>query len=336
MSKGYLIKKLFFILPILLYLNTFVYAQNPEIFVAIFRGDLNYVQEFLANGGDVDTTGFRGMNLLHDSIFLDQTQIAMTLIEAGADINRPDTSGRTALYLALTRKNQTVVQALIERDAALDANSDWSKNFPPISLSEIVPSRCISDSYQTWIDANTHPDFLPYIEKYLSIKKEMTGQREFDYPVKILFYRSDSEVWRQVSRSVQKFDFQGAASTIFSNKHILINYDAWVTFSQTIRELTIFHELGHADLDRGHEPKGATSIMDPLQSSFLQDTDINEDPTLKQKLYKELFSKRGELGNQYIEGQIYPTTHISSDNPEICPVQTRLYLDETEASYGIF
>ena len=309
-------------------MNTFVHAQSPEIFTAINKGNLNYVQAFLDNGGDVNTTSFNEITILQYSISSNQTQIAMTLIEAGADIHRVNIFGKTALYLALLNKNQTVTQALIERDAALDANPDWSKTFPSINLLELVPSRCISDSYQTWINANTHPELLPYIEKYLSIKKDITGQGELDYPIRILFYRSDSETWRQVSRLAQKFTFQGAASTILTSKHILINYDAWVTFPETKKEVYIFHELGHADLNRVHEPKEAKSLMNSyyIQDLSLQNIDINEDMSLQQELYEELFLKRGPLGRQYIEGQIYPTTHLSIDNPEGCPVQTRLYL----------
>ena len=268
------------------------------------------------------------MTLLYYSISSNQTPIAMMLIKAGANINKPEKSGRTPFYLALRKKNEIVTQALMEKNAALDANSDWSKSFRPIQLIEIVSSKCISDSHQTWTSTNTHPAFLPYIEKYLSIKRDFTGQGELDYPVKILFYRADSEVWRQASRLAE---IQGAASTILSSKHILINYDAWMTFPETKKEMYIFHELGHADLDRGHTPKETISIMNPLyiQALSLQEIDINQDPTLQQELYEKLFSKRGNLEKQYINGQTYPTTHLSSNDPETCPVPTSLYLDET-------
>ncbi len=73
-GKKYFIKKLFFILTFLLFLSSFVYAQNFEIFTAIYKGDLNYVKEFLANGGDVDTSAFGGITLLRDAISFKQTR----------------------------------------------------------------------------------------------------------------------------------------------------------------------------------------------------------------------------------------------------------------------
>ena len=332
--KRIFVKKLFFISSLLsLSLNIPAYAQNTEVFEAISEGDLNYVQNFLDNGGDVNTTGFRGRTLLHSSISFNQTQIAVMLIEAGADINKPEKSRITPLYLAFMKKNQPVTQALLERNAVLNAKPDPSKSFhpPPINLAEIVSPKCISDSYQTWINANTHSEFLPYIEKYLSIKEEFTGQREFNYPIKILFYRSDSEVWRQFSRLAQKFTLQGASYTILINKHIVINYDAWMSFSETTKELTIFHELGHADLNRAHTLNKSTSIMSPAYNLrlFSQEININEDPALKQELHEELFSRTGILESNYIEGQVYLLNYLSSDDPNICPVKATLYLDET-------
>ena len=292
---------------------------------AIFRGDLNYVQEFLADGGDVDTSDEKGVTLLHEAIILRQTEIARALIEAGADINKPDILGRTAFYWALSTKNEEVTEDLITRDAVLDTNSDWSKPFLPIHLSELVPTSCIADSHQIWIDAKTHPEFLPYIEKYLTIKKEITGKEEFDYPIKILFYRSDNRVWRQVSRLAQRVGFEGVIITLIDSRHIVVNYDAWVTLPEMMKEILLFHELGHADLDRRHEEEAVTSLM-YTRRSFLQKLDLNEDPILRQELYEELFSKRGDFGSEYIEGQAYPT-HLSSDDPNMCPVKTRLFLN---------
>lgn len=255
------------------------------------------------------------------------------LIEAGADINKTNRSGLTALYFALRDRNQEVTQALIERDAILDANSNGSKFFIPINLMDFVKPWCISDSHQTWINANTHPEFLPYIEQYLSIKKDFTGQEGFDDPIKILFYRSDSGVWRQVSRLATKFTLQGAASSIPESRHILINYDAWAVFPEMTKQIHIFHELGHVDLSRGHTPRKTESIMNPFytQSLLLQGIDINKDPTLKQELYEELFSKSGDIGDTYIEIQAYLNSP-RGDALKTCSTPTRLYLDETNTS----
>ncbi len=269
-------------------MHSLAYAQGQyiDVFTAILIGDLDQVKEFLDTGADVDTINLVGETLLFHSIFFERTEITMTLLEAGADINKRDILGRTALYWAIIKRNQKVAKILIEREADLEPNSDASQVFSSINLGDIVPVECISDSPQTWIDAETHSEFLPYIERYLFTKKEITGQEGFDYPVKILFYRSDSEVWRQFSRLAEKFTLQGTTYYIPSSKHILINYDAWFTRPENVKEMLIFHELGHFDLDRNHEPKEAKSIMSVfyLQESFLQGIDINEDSTLRQEL----------------------------------------------------
>ncbi len=285
---------------------------------AMFRGDLEYVVESLLTGVDIDTSDEEGVTLLHEAIIFGQNEIAIALIEMGANINQPDSFGRTAFYWALKNRNEEMTEYLMARDAALDANADWSKRFWPIFLPELVPTSCIADFRQTWADAETHPEFLPYIERYLTIKNEITGKEEFDYPIKILFYRSDSETWRQVSRLARNFNFE-VMGTFFDSRHIIVN-----------KEIFLFHELGHADLDRDHEQEVVRSIM-YTQRSSLHKLDLNEDPILRQELYRELFSKRGDFGSKYIEGQVYPT-HLLNNDPNACSVQTRLYLDETNAA----
>ena len=228
-NKRYFIKKSLLTLSVLLFLNTSAHSQRiRDVFSHIFLRDLHQVRSFINNGGDVNTTRPTGETLLHYSIFFGYNQTTMALIEAGTDINQQDAAGRTALYWAIFFKNQEVTKVLIERNADLIPNSDGSKRFRPISLTYIVPGQCISDPYQTWINAETHPEFLPYIERYLSAKKEAIGQEELDYPIKILFYRSDSEIWRHISSLAEKYTFQGRALCVPNTKHILVNYDAWI------------------------------------------------------------------------------------------------------------
>ena len=107
-----------------------------------------------------------------------------------------------------------------------------------------------------------------------------------------------------------------------------------MSFSETIKELTIFHELGHADLNQNHTSKDSTSIMNPVYylRSLSQEININEDPALQQELYEKLFSKTERLGRRYIEGQIYPANHLSSDDPNTCLVKAKLYLNEVNTS----
>ena len=304
------------------------------MFSAIFSGNLSQVKSFIDNGGDIETATFGGETLLLHSIFFERTEIAMFLLENGADINHQDGWERTALYWAIMRRNQELTNILIERNANLIPNSDSSKRMRPISLTYIAAGQCISDPRQTWISAETHSEFLPYIEKYLSIKKEILDQEEFDYPIKILFYRSNSEVWRRVSSLSGRYFFQGMATCVPNTRHIVVNYDAWISLPEITKETHFFHELGHCDLDRVHEPKTAKSLMSIfyLQQLSLKGVDIHKDPVLKQKVYEEFFSPQRDdsFRRRYIEGQVYPSG-LKNNDDRACPVKTRLYLDDTKS-----
>ena len=307
-----------------LYSNSTIYAQEIDVFDAIAKSDLSQVEEFLANGGDVNTEGLIEQTPLHFSLLYDNTEMAMLFINFGVDINRKDSLGRTAFYWALIGRHEEVAKTLIERNADIIPNSDGSRFFRPVNLYDIVSSQCISNPPQTWINAQTHSEFVPYIERYLSAKKDVTGQSQLDYPVKVLFYRSESEVWRQVSRILTaNFTIQGTATCILNSRHILVNYDAWVNLSDNMKVVIISHELGHCDLSRDHTEE-VQSIMNTNYT--LSGVNINENSILRQELYKELFSKQGNLGNEYIE---YPID-LKSDDPEVCLTKTKLYLDEVD------
>ena len=311
----------------MLFLYDITYAQDIDVFDAIAKGDLSQVRAFLASGGDVNTGGLIEQTPLHFSLLYENTEMAMLFIESGVDINKKDSLGRTAFYWALIGRNERVAKTLMDRNAEIIPNADGTRIFRPINLRNLVPSWCVSDPPQTWINVQTHPEFLPYMERYLSVKEEIIGEGQLDHPVKILFYRSDSQVWRQVSRFLtERFTIQGTATCILNSRHILVNYDAWINLFEGMKELILFHELGHCDLRRDHEKEG-TSIMN-TNYTLLQETHISEDPIVRQKLYKELFSKRGDFGNEYVE---YPID-LKSDDPRICPAKTKLYLEETDSA----
>ena len=305
----------------MLFFYRVAYAQNIDVFDAIANDDLSQVEAFLANGGDVNTKGLIEQTPLHFSLLYENTEMAMLFIEFGVDINKRDSLGRTAFYWALIGRNEKVAKALIERNAEVIPNSNGSRIFRPVNLYNIVSSQCISDPPRVWINAQTHSEFLPYIERYLSVKEEIIGQSQLDYPVKVLFYRSESEVWRQVSQILTaNFTVQGTATCILNSRHILVNYDAWVNLSSNMKEVILFHELGHCDLSRDHTEE-LQSIMNTNYT--LSGVNINENSILRQELHEELFSKQGGLGNEHIE---YPID-LKSDDPEVCPTKTKLYLD---------
>jgi uncharacterized protein len=85
---------------------------------AIARGDLDDVKRHLQR----DPGAARGkpdakLSPLHQALLRRQGKIALFLLEKGADVQAPDTSGRTPLHLAVERGDAAMVKELLRRKA---------------------------------------------------------------------------------------------------------------------------------------------------------------------------------------------------------------------------
>jgi uncharacterized protein len=95
--------------------------RHPTIVDAIARGDIADVKLHLAadparrDGGKDDA-----LTPLHQASLRNRTEIAVLLLEAGADVNRPDSSQRTPLHLAVDRNNPALIETLLQRKARTD------------------------------------------------------------------------------------------------------------------------------------------------------------------------------------------------------------------------
>jgi len=83
-------------------------------------GDMESTKMLATAGARINDTNPIGSTPLMMAIRNDRTPVALYLIEKGADPNI-DQAGHTALHLAVARKNQEVVKALIERGAKVNA-----------------------------------------------------------------------------------------------------------------------------------------------------------------------------------------------------------------------
>jgi ankyrin repeat protein len=92
--------------------------ENASIDEAIARGDIEGVKKFL----DRDASLARGkpeakLSPLHQAILRRQSKIVVLLLERGADVQAPDSSGRTPLHLAVERADAAIVKELLRRKA---------------------------------------------------------------------------------------------------------------------------------------------------------------------------------------------------------------------------
>ena len=96
-------------------------------------GNLQRVQDLIQNWAEVNAWSKSGTDtMLTEAIWRSHEDIALALLEAGADVHVKDITGQTPLHLACKRGLEKVVQALIDRGGRVDvADAD---GLTPLSL----------------------------------------------------------------------------------------------------------------------------------------------------------------------------------------------------------
>lgn len=97
---------------------------------AAIEGHLEMVKYLLLNGADIDEVRIKGPagdecyeemgNSLHHAAILGYTEMALFLIDAGANIHLKDLMGRTAEDLALEKNHTEILNALHQKMGTLD------------------------------------------------------------------------------------------------------------------------------------------------------------------------------------------------------------------------
>lgn len=95
-------------------------AADPLV-ESIQKGELDAVKAALDAGADVNARDASGRPLLHVALQSRNPAIAELLLERGADIHARDPEGRTALLVSADRRRVDVAKALIERGADVNA-----------------------------------------------------------------------------------------------------------------------------------------------------------------------------------------------------------------------
>lgn len=100
-------------------------APMESIDRAIAKGDLAVVKQMVRADSDRINQGEHPkLTPLHQAILRKHADIALYLIEAGADVNTPDRSQRTPLHLCVDRDLPKVAEALLDAGAEPD---EWDK-----------------------------------------------------------------------------------------------------------------------------------------------------------------------------------------------------------------
>ncbi len=99
---------------------------NPVVHMAAERGDLPIVQMLLDAGADPEAAGTQNHSAMIRAALADQREVLTFLIEAGADLDRRETSpGRPVLMLAIDgRADLETLEVLIDAGADLDARDE--------------------------------------------------------------------------------------------------------------------------------------------------------------------------------------------------------------------
>ena len=96
-------------------------ADRGSLYLAAKKGALQEVQQFLAEGADIDQQDPGGFTALHASIMHGHPLLTSYLLEQGADVNVPAIYGVMPLHVA---KDADTVRQLLANGARADA---WSK-----------------------------------------------------------------------------------------------------------------------------------------------------------------------------------------------------------------
>ncbi len=88
---------------------------------AIARGDLDDVKAHVAaDATRIHQGKDEALTPLHQAILRNRNEIALFLLAAGADPNKPDRSQRTPMHLAVERNNPVLLEALIAKKVRLN------------------------------------------------------------------------------------------------------------------------------------------------------------------------------------------------------------------------
>jgi ankyrin repeat protein len=82
---------------------------GTPLMAAVYKRDIPIITILLKNGADVNKTDEKGTTALHYATMFNNTEIAEQLINSGAKANIKDNTGKTAYDHAITYKNEKII-----------------------------------------------------------------------------------------------------------------------------------------------------------------------------------------------------------------------------------
>lgn len=125
--------------------------RRTELFLAARDGDLSHVEAMLRRSQSLAKSEVGGFSMLHWAAFGGNEQVVRKLIEAGADVNRPNYVGETSLHCAAARGNLGAARALLAGGADTHLTDNLGK------------------TAADWAYANNHADIGDLIRKHVDI-----------------------------------------------------------------------------------------------------------------------------------------------------------------------
>jgi hypothetical protein len=90
---------------------------------AITAGRTNQVQNFIANGLDINSRNRQSWTPLHTAILSSNKEMVELLISKGADVNMPDNQGHTPLHFAAVTGDPNIAGLIIAKGANINAKA---------------------------------------------------------------------------------------------------------------------------------------------------------------------------------------------------------------------
>ena len=118
---------------------------NMDIFTAAILGDLDAINQHIKAGTDLNLREPTvGSTALITAAVFDKTEVAIALIEAGADLNIQNNEGATALHSAAFLCRTEIVKALLDHGA----DKTLKNNYGSTALESVmVPFEYVKPAY---------------------------------------------------------------------------------------------------------------------------------------------------------------------------------------------